>query len=59
MCLTTQALVLFLNMLDPSLITAAPDRITVHAVERDAIWTRVQDHWCTAPQPSTRTARNG
>ncbi len=51
MCLTAQALALFLNMLDPGAITTTQGRITIHADTRDAVWVQRQDQWCTmAPQ---------
>ena len=51
MCLTTEALALFLNILSATEITMEPGRITIHAETRDAHWVAVDDEWCTmAPQ---------
>lgn len=51
MCLTTEALALFLNMIMVPDITMEPGRIIVHAETRDAHWVAVDDEWCTmAPQ---------
>lgn len=51
MCLTTEALVLFLNLLAFDRIDVAPDRIVIRATHRDAHWVQVGSEWCTmAPQ---------
>ena len=51
MCLTTEALLIFLNLLPPEIIEAAGDRITIHAEAGDAVWIAQGDKWCTkAPQ---------
>ena len=51
MCLTAEALALFLNMITGPDITMEPGRIIVHAQTRDAHWVSVEDEWCTmAPQ---------
>ncbi len=51
MCLTAEALALFLNMIVVSEITMEPGRIVVHADARQAHWVAVGDEWCTmAPQ---------
>ena len=51
MCLTAEALALFLNMISGPDITMEPGRIIVHAQTRDAHWVSVEDEWCMmAPQ---------
>mgnify|MGYP006292832461 CR=1 FL=1 len=55
MCLTPQALAVFLNLLAVDRVVTEPDRITVLAEARDVVWVRsdrhVDDRWCTmAPQ---------
>lgn len=51
MCLTAEALALFLNMIVGPDISMEPGRIIVHAETRDAHWVSVDDEWCTmAPQ---------
>lgn len=53
MCLTTEALVLFLNLLAPEMIRQEPGRLIVMATTRDAHWVARDgaDRWCTmAPQ---------
>ncbi len=47
MCLTTEALLLFLNLLPPEIIEMGHDRITVRAETRDAVWIARGDKWCT------------
>jgi len=51
MCLTAEALALFLNIIGPEIVTAEPGRITVHAAAGDAQWVAAGTQWCTrAPQ---------
>jgi hypothetical protein len=51
MCLTTEAIVLFLNLLPIELVSMEPGRIVIDATERPAHWVEVGDKWCTmAPQ---------
>jgi len=47
MCLTANALAMFLNLLAPETVSTAPGRITVHAERRDAHWIARDDRWCT------------
>ena len=57
MCLTTQALMLFLNIIGPDMITTEPDRVIVHATEADVHWVRAEDQWCTMGPQLDRQAR--
>jgi hypothetical protein len=51
MCISAEALALFLNMIAGTPITAEPGRFIIHAEERNAHWISVEDEWCTmAPQ---------
>jgi hypothetical protein len=52
MCLTTEALAVFLNLIIASSgMTMSEDRIIVHATDRDAHWVLTDGEWCTlAPQ---------
>ncbi|MGI3168723.1 hypothetical protein ACRARG_06205 [Pseudooceanicola sp. C21-150M6] len=51
MCLTTEALLLFLSLLPPEIVEHGENRITVRAETRDAIWQIKGEKWCTtAPQ---------
>ncbi len=47
MCLTTEALALFLSILSTGAIIREPGRITVAAEVRTAVWERQGDTWCT------------
>lgn len=58
MCLTAEALALFLNLLNPNLIAMEAGRITIHATERDAVWVLTDaDEWCTMAPQIDRLAR--
>ena len=58
MCLTAEALALFLNLLNPDLISSESGRITVNATERDAVWVLTEDDkWCTMAPQIDRLAR--
>ena len=57
MCLTAEALALFLNLLDPQIITTESGRITVHASERNAVWELSGEKWCTNAPQQDRLAR--
>ena len=58
MCLTGEALALFLNLLDPGLISSDAGRITVHATEGEAVWVLTDaDEWCTMAPQIDRLAR--
>lgn len=51
MCLTTEALAVFLTLIISTEMTMSEDRIIVHATARDAHWVLTGDKWCTmAPQ---------
>lgn len=47
MCLTAEALALFLNLLAPEVIQTEPDRIIIHATAHQTHWVAVGDEWCT------------
>jgi hypothetical protein len=46
MCLTTEMLAAFLNLLPAGIVTTEPDRVTIHAEKGDAIWIAKGDVWC-------------
>lgn len=51
MCLTAEALALFLNLLSPQIVSTEPGRVIVHASAGDVHWVARADEWCTmAPQ---------
>ncbi len=47
MCMSLEALVLFLNLIGPEKVTTSPDAMVVHATAGPAIWTEVDGDWCT------------
>lgn len=55
MCISAQALALFLSLLDPEIVTTDEARVTVAATAGTAIWEPVGDKWCSdapnAPRP--------
>jgi hypothetical protein len=60
MCLTAEALALFLNLLSADIVTTEPGRVIVHSGTGDVHWEERAAQWCTtAPQsePSARDAR--
>ncbi|KAJ56672.1 hypothetical protein ACMU_06940 [Actibacterium mucosum KCTC 23349] len=56
MCLTTEALVLFLNLINPQIVTTEPQMITVHAAQGDVVWLAAGDNWCSENLRSDRLA---
>jgi len=58
MCLTAEALALFLNMIATPEITTEPGRIVIHAETRDAHWIAIGDEWCTTAPQIDRTDRS-
>lgn len=59
MCLTPEALALFLNMLDPAVIDTHADRIVVRAEVRETVWVQVADLWCTDARHPERLIEQG
>lgn len=60
MCLTTEALVLFLNIIGADIVTTEPGRVIVHATEADVHWVASvdqDDRWCTMGPQLDRQAR--
>ena len=47
MCLSLEALVVFLNLLNPAMVSTSDDAILVHATEGTVRWVSVQGQWCT------------
>ena len=51
MCISFEALALFLNLLQAPIIEATPGQIIIHAETRAAIWQVSGEAWCSeAPQ---------
>ena len=57
MCLTIDALALFLSLLDPAIISSDVGAITIHATEREAVWVQLGTDWCTTAKLDDRLAR--
>ena len=58
MCLSTQALVLFLNVIGSDLVTSDPGRIIVAAESGAVHWVLTSDdEWCTMAPQLDRLAR--
>lgn len=57
MCLTTEAIALFLNLIAFLRVTTAPDRIVVAAQSRDVHWVAHEGKWCTMAPQFDRMAR--
>ncbi len=56
MCLTLEALAVFLNILGTDIVTTEPGVITINAETAPAVWVAAGDLWCTqAPQQEFAT----
>ncbi|WP_425098738.1 hypothetical protein [Tropicibacter sp. S64] len=47
MCISAEALAVFLNLLSAEIITTEPGRIIVDATEGAVHWVAHEDKWCT------------
>ena len=51
MCLSAEALALFINLLPAGTVASEPGRFILQATDREVHWVAVEDRWCTmAPQ---------
>lgn len=57
MCLSPEALALFLNILGHSMVTSEPHQIIVHATQGDVVWVAAGEYWCTTGPQDDRKAR--
>lgn len=56
MCLTPEALHLFLSLLSPEIVDVSRDLVIVRAETQNAVWEPVGSRWCTeAPDDDFRT----
>lgn len=54
MCLTAEAMLLFLSLLPPQIVDVSHERIVVRAEVRDSVWAAKNEEWCTsAPRIDT------
>lgn len=58
MCLSTQALVLFLSLLPQDIVEPSVSAVLVRAETGDVIWHLYDDVWCTT-SPLVRQTREG
>ncbi len=56
MCITIEALALFLNMLSPEIVETQPGRVLVHADAGTAVWEERGALWCTDAPDKTANA---
>lgn len=47
MCLTAEMLAIFLNLLNPQMVTTSAGIITVSAATQETVWVQQGDRWCT------------
>lgn len=57
MCLTAEALAVFLNIIGLQHVSTEPGRIIVHAESADVHWVLDADEWCTMAPQLDRLAR--
>lgn len=57
MCLTAEAMAMFLNLLSMDIIETQPDTITIHAQVADTVWVAVGDDWCTGSEAERATRK--
>ncbi|MEM0976803.1 MAG: hypothetical protein AAGJ34_04635 [Pseudomonadota bacterium] len=47
MCITAEALAMFLNLISFDIVERLPDQIVIHAETQDTVWTvGADDLWC-------------
>lgn len=57
MCLTLDALLVFLNVIGPDLVTTEPGRFIVHAEQGHVHWIETDGEYCTSgPQKDQKGA---
>lgn len=57
MCLSADALALFLNLIPMERIDTMPDRVVIHADAHEVHWVATEDKWCTLAPQIDRAAR--
>ena len=56
MCLSTQALLLFINLLPREIVSQSATEILIEAESGVVVWEHFEEEWCT-PAPLVRNAR--
>ena len=57
MCLTLDALIVFLNIIGPQMVSSEPGRFIIHAKDGDTHWVETDAVWCTMGPQLDRMAR--
>ncbi len=57
MCMSLQALIVFLNLIGPDMVDSEPGRFVVHADAGDVHWVELDERWCTMGPQLDRMAR--
>lgn len=57
MCMTLTALIAFLNLIGPDMVTSEPGRFIIHAAYGDVTWVENDAEWCTMGPQLDRMAR--
>lgn len=57
MCISAEALALFLNIIGVDLVSTEPGRVIVHATEGDVAYVAHEGKWCTMGPQLDRRAR--
>lgn len=57
MCMTLEALIVFLNLIGPERVDSEPGRFVVHADNGDVAWVETDTQWCTMGPQLDRMAR--
>lgn len=57
MCLSLDALIVFLNLVGPDIVSTEPGRFIVHAESGNTHWVETTDEWCTMGPQLERMAR--
>ncbi|MFW2542321.1 hypothetical protein ACN2XU_06740 [Primorskyibacter sp. 2E107] len=59
MCISAEALAVFLNMLSASIITTEPGRVIIAATSGEVHWVAHEDQWCTMGPEFEKRQRQG
>lgn len=57
MCLTLDALIVFLNLIGPEMVSTEPGRFIIHAEQGSTHWVERETEWCTMGPQLERMAR--
>ena len=57
MCMTLEALIVFINLIGPELVESNPGEFIIHASQGDVTWVEAGTEWCTMGPQLDRMAR--